>query len=82
MIHNLKKMQRKIDAAKEVIITSSSSSNSEDKDEMNDVIIPDLEIGQWNVLPEKEQWTRKHTGFAFSGEAGHVPQITDPDYYK
>ncbi|CAG9326533.1 unnamed protein product [Blepharisma stoltei] len=26
--------------------------------------------------------TRRHTGFAFSQEAGHVPQITDPDFYQ
>lgn len=23
---------------------------------------------------------RRHTGFAFSGEAGHVPQLTDPKF--
>jgi hypothetical protein len=25
---------------------------------------------------------KRHTGFAFSGEAGHAPQITNPHFMK
>lgn len=42
----------------------------------NDESEEDLPLSTYTPL-----LARKHTGFAFSGEPGHTPQITDPRFY-
>ena len=74
-INNIRDLRKDIQTK----IKPSSSSSSDDKDEIEDVIIPELDVSKWNILP-KLALQRRHTGFAFSGEAGHTPQITDPNY--
>ena len=76
-IHNLRKIDKVADLEKK---SSSSSSHS---DEEKDIIefVPDIDPDKWVNAPDSEKWKRRHTGFAFSGEAGHAPQITDPNYY-
>ena len=63
------------------VVSSESSSHSEDKEIYADVVIPELDLARWDVLPDNEKWKKRHTGFAVSGDAGHAPQITDPNYY-
>lgn len=76
-IHNMRKVQK----VSELKLKSSSSSS--DSDEEKDIIdfIPEIDPAKWVHAPDDEKWKRRHTGFAFSGEAGHAPQITDPNYY-
>jgi GH25 family lysozyme M1 (1,4-beta-N-acetylmuramidase) len=59
--------------------SSSSSSDSEEKDP--EIVVPEIDISKWEAAPDKEKWKSRHTGFAFSGEAGHALQVTDPGYY-
>jgi phospholipid-transporting ATPase len=77
-IHNMRKTQ----VAPQKLKKQDSSSLSSDSEE-RDVIEFEPEIKQedWSSGLDKEKWKRRHTGFAFSGEAGHAPQITDPNYY-
>ena len=78
-INNIRKLMKEGKLTK--VVSSESSSNSEDKDIYADVVIPELDLARWDVLPDNEKWKKRHTGFAFSGDAGHAPQITDPNYY-
>lgn len=78
-IHNIRNLKKEGKTSM-VAVESSSSLNSEEQDEKVD-LIPDFDLSKWDVLPENDNWKRRHTGFAFSGEAGHAPQITDPNYY-
>lgn len=79
-IHNL----RKTIVTPGELLRKDSSSLSSETDEEKDVIEFDAEIKQenWTSAPDQDHWKRRHTGFAFSGEAGHAPQITDPNYYS
>lgn len=46
--------------------------------EDNVALLPDeILMAQENL----KSYNRPHTGFAFSGEAGHTPQITDPGFF-
>ena len=80
-IYHMRKVIKEGKLTKVEPSSSSSSSNSVEKDLYNDFVITDLDLAKWDVLPEHEKWEKRHTGFAFSGEAGHAPQITDPNYY-
>lgn len=43
---------------------------------------PEILPGEILLVEENlKNYNRPHTGFAFSGEAGHTPQITDPDFF-
>ncbi|OMJ85156.1 hypothetical protein SteCoe_13546 [Stentor coeruleus] len=76
-IHNIRKI-RKI---RDLNLPKSSSSSSDSEENVDEVSEPEIDINKWEILPDKAKWKSVHTGFAFSGEAGHAPQVTDPDYY-
>ena len=61
-----------------VVPPSSSSESNEDESDETANIVPELDPAKLN---DQKDWKRRHTGFAFSGEAGHSPQITDPNFY-
>lgn len=55
-----------------------SSESDESQDNVPEMLLPDeMETAQQTLYELK----RRHTGFAFSGEAGHAPQITDPGFF-
>jgi len=55
-----------------------SSVSSEESDQVPEALPPDeMETAQQALY----QLRRRHTGFAFSGEAGHAPQLTDPSFF-
>ena len=61
-----------------VVVAPVISSDTEEGLEQVGELLPD------EILLAQEQlksYNRPHTGFAFSGEAGHTPQITDPDFF-
>lgn len=74
-IHNIKKL--KINDEKIKLKSSSSSEESRDAYQT----IHDFDSSNFGNRLTEESLTKPHTGFAFSGEAGHSPQITDPNYF-
>ena len=55
----------------------SSSEESETESETEkDTLLPHDEP----LIAIRSHLRRAHTGFAFSGEAGHTPQITNPNF--
>jgi magnesium-transporting ATPase (P-type) len=76
-IHNIGKIRKIRDSS----LPKSSSSSSDSEENIDEVSVPEIDIEKWEILPDKAKWKSVHTGFAFSGEAGHAPQVTDPDYY-
>ena len=66
---------RKEDAT--AIVEPFEDDEDKDKFEIGELLPDEILLAQENL----KSYNRPHTGFAFSGEAGHTPQITDPDFF-
>jgi phospholipid-transporting ATPase len=72
------------DAAIEIKAMLKGNQVEPEPQEVAETIKEDIELLPDEILLAHENlksYNRPHTGFAFSGEAGHTPQITDPGFF-
>ncbi|OMJ85922.1 hypothetical protein SteCoe_12625 [Stentor coeruleus] len=62
---------------KDTIAPEDNVLKTEEKDDIGELLPDEIILAEEAI----KAYNRPHTGFAFSGEAGHTPQITDPGFF-